>query len=138
MDAIFLKGYQWPFDPRKIENYVSSLIDLLVYHETVIRGRRVFLDYTKNPAGASNDGNLDFTLLGDEAYEYLKRSGALFGTPIQRLAHMNQPAIDLYMDNGIDLSTEYLEIAVCAQHNNGGLGQYMVESNLRHFPYRRG
>ncbi|HHZ14343.1 MAG TPA: FAD-binding protein [Clostridiales bacterium] len=134
LDAIFLKGYQWPFDPRKIENYGSSLIDLLVYHETVIRGRRVFLDYTKNPAGASNDGNLDFTLLGDEAYEYLKRSGALFGTPIQRLAHMNQPAIDLYMDNGIDLSTEYLEIAVCAQHNNGGLGgNIWWESNLRHF-----
>ncbi len=27
--AIFLKGYQWPFDPRKIAGYGSSTIDLL-------------------------------------------------------------------------------------------------------------
>src|SRR5699024_4963022 len=27
LDAIFLKGYQWPFDPKKIENEGSSLID---------------------------------------------------------------------------------------------------------------
>jgi succinate dehydrogenase/fumarate reductase flavoprotein subunit len=30
--AIFRKGYQWPFDPRKIANFGSSLIDLAVYH----------------------------------------------------------------------------------------------------------
>ncbi len=48
LDAIFLKGYQWPFDPRKIENHGSSLIDILVYNETVIKRRRVFLDYTNN------------------------------------------------------------------------------------------
>lgn len=134
LDAIFLKGYEWPFDPRKIEDYGSSFIDLLVYHETAIKGRRVFLDYTKNPGGAGNDEILDFSLLGDEAYEYLQRSGALFGTPIERLAQMNRPAIDLYMDNGIDLSKEYLEAAVCAQHNNGGLGgNIWWESNLKHF-----
>ncbi|MBA4321894.1 MAG: oxidoreductase, partial [Odoribacter sp.] len=33
--AIFLKGYQWPFDPRKISDYGSSLIDLLVYREII-------------------------------------------------------------------------------------------------------
>ena len=27
---IFLKGYQWPFDPQRIENFQSSLIDILV------------------------------------------------------------------------------------------------------------
>jgi len=49
---------------------------------------------------------------------------------------MNQPAIDLYTNNGIDLHTEYLEIAVCAQHNNGGLkGNIWWESNVKHlFP----
>ena len=31
------KGYQWPFDPRKIDNFGSSLIDILVYYETVIK-----------------------------------------------------------------------------------------------------
>ncbi|NLM26273.1 MAG: FAD-binding protein [Firmicutes bacterium] len=134
LDAIFLKGYQWPFDPRKIDNFGSSLIDILVYYETVIKGRRVFLDFLNNPSWGSKDGELDFSLLGEEAYTYLKNSDALFGTPIERLAHMNQPAIDLYMNNGIDLTKEMLEIAVCAQHNNGGLqGNIWWESNLKHF-----
>ncbi|MFB5067722.1 MAG: FAD-binding protein [Candidatus Wallacebacter cryptica] len=134
LDAIFLKGYQWPFDPRKVANYGSSLIDILVYYETVIKGRRVFLDFLSNPSWGSKDGELDFSLLGEEAYTYLKNSGALFGRPIDRLAHMNQPAIDLYMNNGIDLTKEMLEIAVCAQHNNGGLdGNVWWESNLKHF-----
>lgn len=134
LDAIFLKGYQWPFDPRKIDNFGSSLIDILVYNETVIKGRRVFLDFLKNPSWGSAAGELDFSLLGEESHTYLKNSNALFGTPIERLAHMNQPAIDLYMNNGIDLTKEMLEIAVCAQHNNGGLeGNIWWESNLKHF-----
>lgn len=134
LDAIFLKGYQWPFDPRKIDNYGSSLIDILVYNETQIKGRRVFLDYTKNPSWGSKNGELDFSLLGQEAYKYLENSHALFGTPIQRLEKMNRPAIDLYKNNGIDIEKEYLEIAVCAQHNNGGLvGNIWWESNIKHF-----
>ncbi len=133
LDAIFLKGYQWPFDPRKVFNNGSSLIDILVYHETIVKGRRVFLDFMHNPA-SNPDDSLDFGKLGKEAYSYLERSNALFGTPIERLAHMNAPAIELYGKNGIDLSKEYLEIAVCAQHNNGGLeGDIWWESNLRHF-----
>lgn len=134
LDAIFLKGYQWPFDPKKTLNQGSSLIDLLIYRETTIKGRRVFLDYTRNPASGSKDSELKFSLLGRESHEYLRRSQALFGTPIQRLAVMNQPAIDLYLSHGIDLTKEYLEISVCAQHNNGGLyGNVWWESNLAHF-----
>ncbi len=134
LDAIFLKGYQWPFDPRKVADYGSSLIDILVYHETVIKGRRVFLDFLANPSSSEANGEMDFSLLGDESYTYLKNSKALFGTPIQRLAHMNRPAIELYRSNGIDLTKELLEIAVCAQHNNGGLeGNSWWESNLKHF-----
>jgi succinate dehydrogenase/fumarate reductase flavoprotein subunit len=52
--AIFLKGYQWPFDPRKIEDYGSSLIDILVHREIAEKGRKVFLDFRNNP---SKDGN---------------------------------------------------------------------------------
>src|SRR5690606_35150479 len=71
---------------------------------------------------------------GGESYEYLRNSQALFGTPIERLAKMNMPAIELYKSNGIDLTSEYLEIDVCAQHNNGGLlGNIWYESNLKHF-----
>ena len=42
--AVFLKGYQWPFDPRKAIDGGSSLIDL-VYDETVVKGRGSFLDF---------------------------------------------------------------------------------------------
>ena len=134
--AIFLKGYQWPFDPRKIGDFGSSLIDILVYQETVLRGRRVFLDFTRNPSGGGILSDFSFDLLGEEACQYLQNSGALYDTPIERLQTMNQPAIDLYRDHGIDIGKESLEIAVCAQHNNGGLkGNIWWESNIRHlFP----
>jgi len=136
MDAVFLKGYQWPFDPRKIHNMGSSIIDVLVYNETQIKGRRVWLDFLNNPSAGceASGGALDFTLCNSETYAYLRNSGALFGRPIDRLMHMNPPAIQLYSDHGIDLHTDMLEIAVCAQHNNGGLlGNLWSESNVRHF-----
>ncbi|MFW6278855.1 MAG: FAD-binding protein [Bacillota bacterium] len=134
LDAVFLKGYQWPFDPRKVADHGSSLIDILVYNEIVNKDRRVWLDFTANPEGASKNGELDFSVLGAESHQYLENSGALFGTPIERLAHMNEPAIELYRDHNIELTEEYLEIAVCAQHNNGGLaGNLWWESNLEHF-----
>ena len=134
--AIFLKGYQWPFDPNKVYDYGSSLIDILVYRETVLKNRKAFLDFQRNPEGEGILKDFSFELLSKEAYEYLEKSGALFGTPIERLQKMNQPAIDLYKNNGIDLSKERLEIAVCAQHNNGGLkGNIWWESNIKHlFP----
>ena len=134
LDAVFLKGYQWPFDPRKVDNKGSSLIDILVYNEMVNKDRRIWLDYTANPSAATSNGKLDFSLLGEESYQYLKSSDALFGTPLERLECMNQPAIELFKEKGIDLSREFLEVAVCAQHNNGGLsGNLWWESNIKHF-----
>ena len=114
LGLIFLKGYQWPFDTRKTDG--SSKVDILVA-EQIKKGNRVFLDFTQNPLGLENG----FDVLPSEAYDYLNRSGALFGTPIERLKKMNEGAITLYADNGIDLYTELLEIAVCAQHCNGGV-----------------
>ena len=116
LSKLFLKGYQWPFDVRKVADG-SSIIDILVYLETC-KGRKVYLDYRTNPA----DGEFSYDDLLPEAHEYLTRAGACFGTPIERLAHMNQPAIDFYRDKGVDLYTQPLEIALCAQHNNGGIG----------------
>ena len=116
LSKLFLKGYQWPFDVRKVADG-SSIIDILVYLETC-KGRKVYLDYRTNPV----DGAFSYDALLPEAREYLERAGACFGTPIERLAHMNQPAIDFYRDKGVDLYTQPLEIALCAQHNNGGIG----------------
>lgn len=116
LSMVFLKGYQWPFDVNKIFGG-SSVIDLLVYQETILKGRKVYLDFTKNPGG----GNIPFEKLLQEAYDYLKQAGALFGTPIERLRQMNEPAISFYQDHKVDLYQEKLEIAICAQHNNGGI-----------------
>ena len=127
---VFLKGYQWPFDSRKVVGG-SSIIDILVYIETVLKGRRVFLDFRRNPE------DFRFDDLDSEALDYLTKSEALLDTPIQRLRQMNPGAIETYAEHEIDIATEPLEIAVCAQHNNGGLaGNHWWESvNIKHlFP----
>ncbi|WP_232547647.1 FAD-binding protein [Propioniciclava soli] len=121
LTRIFLKGYQWPFDVRKAPEG-SSLVDLLVYQETKLRGRRVWLDFRSNPV----QSDFDATQLSEEAYRYLDATGVVGlgnSTPIQRLQHMNRPAYTFYLERnpGVDLETDMLEVAVCAQHNNGGL-----------------
>jgi len=180
---IFLKGYQWPFDPQRIRSVErgayrkepdakryplnadsgagqSSLIDVLVFNETQ-KGRRVFLDFLHNPVSrywipdtrystriehrgsrienresrienrASSIETFNIEALEPEAHQYLKRAGALQDTPIDRLFAMNPPAIEIYKQNGIDLHSEPLEIAVCAQHNNGGFAvNKWWESNI--------
>lgn len=116
IDRVFLKGYQWPFDVRKTDG--SSQIDLIVHHAVYRLGWRVYMDFTRNPSCIDEHG---FDPLCEEAKQYLKNSGALFGTPIERLQHMNPGAIALYGGHGIDLTREKLEVAVCAQHMNGGI-----------------
>ncbi|MBQ8552143.1 MAG: FAD-binding protein [Clostridia bacterium] len=134
LTAIFRKGYQWPFDPAKLGGGGSSMVDIAVFCERQ-KGRRVFMDFRRNPSPADKDGTLDFSLTSDEVHTYLENSGALLATPIERLAKMNTPAIELYMSHGIDLYSEPLEIDMCAQHNNGGFSVDMnYESmTLPHF-----
>ena len=114
---VFRKGYQWPFDVDKVRDG-SSFIDILTYRETVMRGRRVFLDFRVNQPG------WDPHRLDDEARRYLKSAGVFdLPSPVERLRHMNLPAYELYLNRnpGIDLASKRLEIGVCAQHNNGGI-----------------
>ena len=112
---VFLKGYEWPFDVRKIHG--SSYVDLIIYHENVILGRDVYMDFRREPSGLEEG----FDCLDEVSYAYLKNSDALIPLPIERLKKMNPGAISLYMDNGIDITKEPLKVAVCAQHNNGGV-----------------
>lgn len=109
---IFQKGYNWPFCPNK----ESTAIDLAVYSE-IKKGRRVFLDFTRN------DSAYDASLLSAEARAYLSDCGVLeLGTPVERLKKMNMRAFCLYLDSaGIDLEKQALAIDVCAQHCNGGV-----------------
>ncbi len=122
LQNVFLKGYEWPFDVRKI--FGSSYIDLLVYQETAALGRDVYMDFTREPSGLENG----FDGLDETTYTYLKNSDALLPLPIERLKRMNPGAISLYADHGIDITKSPLKIAVCAQHNNGGVS---VDSDWR-------
>jgi succinate dehydrogenase/fumarate reductase flavoprotein subunit len=116
---IFLKGYQWPFHAERLLNWGSSLIDMAVFQEREA-GRRVFMDFSRNPVATGDFEDFSLENLEPEARLYLERSGALQATPYERLLHMNPLAIDIYKEHGIDLR-EPLEVAVCAQHCNGGL-----------------
>ncbi|UYP46945.1 Fumarate reductase (CoM/CoB) subunit A [Candidatus Lokiarchaeum ossiferum] len=127
LTATFLKGYQWPFNAERIENYGSSLIDMAVHIETVIRKRRVYMDFRQNPA------TFTWEQLEGEAKKYLDNSGGIQARPIERLHHMNPKAIDLYQRHGIDLWKEPLEIGVCAQHCNGGItGDIWWQTSIPH------
>jgi succinate dehydrogenase/fumarate reductase flavoprotein subunit len=129
--AIFLKGYQWPFHAARLQDGGSSLVDIAVHRE-ISAGRRVFLDFMKNPTPGEGMAAFAIADLPEEARHYLERSGALQATPYERLQHMNQQSIDLYAEHGVDLRLP-LEAAVCAQHCNGGIsGSPWWESNLRH------
>lgn len=119
--AVFLKGYQWPFDAEKISNHGSSLIDLLVYHETQVLGRRVFIDFRQNLEGNPGWQPWGKDCVSPIAIKYLEQSQAWAETPLKRLQLINPDALQLFLQRGIDLASEPLEIDVCAQHNNGGL-----------------
>ncbi|NMA24055.1 MAG: FAD-binding protein [Clostridiales bacterium] len=114
LNMVFLKGYQWPFDTRRIDG--SSRIDRII-HEELVKGNRVYMDFRSNPTGLENG----FDGLSGETYQYLEKSNALFGTPIERLLKMNPKAIEIFAQAGIDLYREAVEVAVCAQHCNGGI-----------------
>lgn len=109
---VFLKGYQWPFSYARAKE--SSQIDFAIHSETS-KGRRVYLDYRKNP------DNFCFEKLSDEAKQYINSTQCMADTPFERLRKLNSKAIDVYLRQGINLETDMLRIAVCAQHNNGGV-----------------
>ena len=134
MMAQFLKGYQWPFDVRKVNDFGSSSIDILVYYETKIRNRKVYLDFRSNPTYKKK--KFSFDQVPQVAKEYLEKSEAHGQTPVERLKQMNMPSYELYLEHGIDLEKEPLEIAVANQHLNGGIkGTIWWESSVKNmFP----
>jgi succinate dehydrogenase/fumarate reductase flavoprotein subunit len=119
-----------------VTDWGSSLIDILVHRETVERDRRVFMDFTRNPTDPAGHEPFAIERLAPEAQVYLERSGAVQSMPIERLEIMNPAAIRVFRDHGADLRHAPIRIAVCAQHNNGGLrANEWWESSLRHlFP----
>jgi len=127
----FLKGYQWPFHAERLQGFGSSLVDIAVYDERN-RGRKVYMDLSRNPVAGEGMNEFSLAELSEEARTYLERSGATAETPYERLQQLNPLAIDIYSEHEVDLN-EPLEVAVCAQHCNGGLSVNLWwETTVKH------
>ena len=61
---VFRKGYQWPFHATRMLDFGSSLVDLAIFRETQ-GGRRVFMDFNRNPAPVPGDAPFSLDRLDD-------------------------------------------------------------------------
>ena len=117
---IFRKGYQWPFHATRMLDFGSSLLDLAVFLETQA-GRKVFMDFNRNPLSVPGDSEFSLDRLDDDVRAYLTNSGALLAHPIDRLFKMNPLSIELYKRYKYDITRDPLAFAINNQHMNGGL-----------------
>lgn len=117
---VFRKGYQWPFHATRMLDFGSSLVDLAIHRESQA-GRRVFMDFNRNPLPVPGDTPFSLERLDEDVRAYLGKAGADQQLPIQRLKHMNPLAIELYRRYKVDITAEPLEFAVNNQHMNGGI-----------------
>lgn len=117
---VFRKGYQWPFHATRMLDFKSSLVDLAIFQEGQ-KGRRVFMDFNRNPLPVPGDAPFSLDRLDDDVATYLGTAGAVQAQPIDRLRHMNPLAIELYRRYKVDIVADPLEFAVNNQHMNGGI-----------------
>jgi succinate dehydrogenase/fumarate reductase flavoprotein subunit len=117
---IFRKGYQWPFHATRMLGFGSSLIDLAIARESAA-GRRVFMDFNRDPLPVPGDLPFSLDRLDADVRAYLGAAGATQPRPIDRLRHMNPLSIELYRRYKVDIAAEPLEFAVNNQHMNGGV-----------------
>ena len=89
---VFRKGYQWPFHATRMLDFGSSLVDLAIFRETQA-GRKVFMDFNRNPLPVPGDAEFDLERLDPDVRAYLENCGALLERPIDRLRKMN-PLVD--------------------------------------------
>ena len=71
---IFRKGYQWPFHATRMLDFGSSLIDLAIARETRA-GRRVVMDFNRNPLPVPGDLPFSLDRLDDDVRAYLGHAG---------------------------------------------------------------
>ncbi len=117
---IFRKGYQWPFHATRMLDFGSSLVDLAITRQTQ-SGRRVFMDFNRNPDPVPGDLSFSLERLDADVAAYLGRAGAVQEQPIDRLRQMNPLSIELYLRYKVDIRRDPLEFAVNNQHMNGGI-----------------
>ncbi len=117
---VFRKGYQWPFHATRMLDFGSSLVDLAIIKEKQA-GRKVFMDFNRNPLSVPGDAEFDLDRLDPDVRAYLGNARALLKKPLDRLRKMNPLSIELYKRYKYDIARDPLEFAVLNQHMNGGL-----------------
>ena len=114
----FEKGASWPVSREK----KTQVIDIAVSKE-IARGRRVFLDYEKNPSGFHFQ-NLEKKWQERYRKEFKVDLGnqARDESPLHRLKEINPESIEWLRDHGIDLEGgEPIEVGTAGQHFQGGV-----------------
>lgn len=116
-DTLFAKGAAWPLSYE----HPSHVIDLAVFRE-LQGGKRVFLDYSRNPEG------LDLAALDQAVLRRFPNVASFYGSeaaaesPLARLLAINRPSVQWLAERGVDLAAgDLLEIAPAIQHFQGGV-----------------
>jgi succinate dehydrogenase / fumarate reductase flavoprotein subunit len=115
---LFAKGASWPVSYRES----SHVIDIAVAAE-IAQGRRVFMDYGRDPQG------LELAQLPEAIHAWFAREKGLpldagheLATPLARLLAINRPSVDWLAERGVDLQAgDMVEIAPAVQHFQGGI-----------------
>ena len=81
---IFRKGYQWPFHATRMLDF-GRACSILQSSGRRQAGRKVFMDFNRNPLAVPGDAEFSLDRLDDDVRAYLANSGALLATPIDRL-----------------------------------------------------
>ncbi|SFQ16493.1 FAD-binding protein [Caldicoprobacter faecalis] len=117
-NVVFEKGASWPVSCE----HASSQIDIAVFKE-IMKGRRVYLDFSRNPEGFQFD-----QLKTENRQRYAQEINNTMPddqreiSPLARLKEINPASIQWLKDNGIDLEQgEMIEIVPAAQHFQGGV-----------------
>ncbi|MCM8901050.1 FAD-binding protein [Caldicoprobacter algeriensis] len=117
-NVVFEKGASWPVSCE----HASSQIDIAVFKE-IMKGRRVYLDFSTNPQGFQFD-----QLKTENRQRYTQEINNTMSddqreiSPLARLKEINSASIQWLKDNGIDLEQgEMIEIVPAAQHFQGGV-----------------
>ena len=97
----------------------SSLLDLAVYRETHA-GRKVFMDFNRNPLPVPGDAEFNLDRLDDDVRSYLANWGAARNAA-RPVAQNNPLSIELYKRYKYDITCDPFEFAINNQHMNGGL-----------------
>ena len=116
--TLFQKGASWPVSFE----HKSHLIDIAVFKE-LRRGKKVYLDYSRNPEGLKWEKLSEITnwYKGVKGVNLLKKK-RLKSSPLLRLQKINPQAVSWLQERGIDLiKGDKIEIAPSAQHFQGGV-----------------